>query len=124
MKKQDSGISYSVLDFADGLEAYLFADKEIIPNLVDADGKPSKVDEKMRRILVAGRIITAYSPKGSPGESGATNTDEIYAITRALEIFENNIKCSVQELIEPLGAIVKIVKVGMLELLVNEINNI
>lgn len=122
MNNSDIDFGYTVLDFADGLEAYLYVDNEMIPNIVDGDGKPSKIDEGMRRVLVAGRILAAHSPRSRIGESLTTTSDELYAVSHALQIFESKIKCSIEELIEPLGAIVKIVKEDKLDLLLKEIN--
>ena len=122
MKNTDTDFGYTVLDFADGLEAYLFVEHEMIPNVVDSDLKPADIDEGMRRVLVAGRIIAAYSPRSRVGESVTTTADELISVTQALQIFESKIKCSIDDLIEPLGAIVKIVKEDKLDLLINEMN--
>ncbi len=122
MNNSDIDFGYTVLDFADGLDAYMFVDNEMIPNIVDKDGTPSVIDEGMRRVLVAGRILAAYSPRSREGESLTTTSDELYAVAHALSIFESKLKCSIPELIEPLGAIVKIVKEDKLDLLLKEIN--
>lgn len=63
MSKENRTLEVYQADIQDGLDVIAHVDRNLIPNLVTADGHPAKVNDMERWILIGITMLARFSPR-------------------------------------------------------------
>lgn len=109
MEDKDKIILISPIDINEGRRIIEHIDRDIIPNMIDADGNKSEIGKDERYVLIA-CALASLSPEAQKGEDGfvsiETTPAELFTITQAVRRYEEAKDDRV------LGAIVSILRAG------------